>query len=170
MCVCVCVCVCVYTDTHTHTHTHMNTYTHTLKLSLTQTHTHTHTLVRKRTHTNAHVCVCVYKAPTASIEASPPAASCASAGDRRPRESPVLSASAMALRYRSKPDRAAHAMSHLTAHPTTPIDFPLVHASQCSRSQAVRFVPHSPVETPAHAASAHVLRCTNLLSGEVHET
>ena len=77
--------------------------------------------------------------------------------------------SAMSLRYCFKPDHAAHTMSHLTAHPTTPIDFPLVHASQCSRSKAVLFVPHSPVP-PAHAASAHVLRCTNLLSGEVHET
>ena len=45
----------------------------------------------------------------------------------------------MALRYRSKPDRAAHPMSHLTVHPTTPIDSPLVNESQCSRSEAVRF-------------------------------
>ena len=45
----------------------------------------------------------------------------------------------------SKPHRAAHPMSHLTAHTTNPIDSPLVHESQRSRSEAVRFVTHSHV-------------------------
>jgi hypothetical protein len=106
------------------------------------------------------VCVYIYKAPAASIDASPPAASGACAGDERPRErssgaacatSPVMcrprALRLLVCRRRpsSKPHRAAHPMSHLTAHPTIPIDSPLVHESQRSRSEAVRFVTHSHV-------------------------
>jgi hypothetical protein len=63
----------------------------------------------------------------------------------RPRALRLLVCQRRPCRYRSKPDRAAHPMSYLAAHPTTPLDSPLVHESQSSRSEAVRFVTHSHV-------------------------
>jgi len=63
----------------------------------------------------------------------------------RPRALRLLVCRRRPWRYRSKPDRATHPMSYLAAHPTTPLDSPLVHESQSFRSEAVRFVTHSHV-------------------------
>jgi len=169
VCVCVCVfvvclvhgheltwCECVWVDRlrgtrkpttqstkhHTHTHTHMNTYTHTLNLS----HTQTHTLVPKHTHTNARVCIYIRHLLRASMHPHP----------QHRAHAQVIGVPAIFLCYRHRPWRYASAPSQTalpTQCPTTPIDSPLVHESQCSRSEAVRFVTHSHVP-PAHAASA----------------
>ena len=95
----VCVCVCVFVSIHTHTHTHE--YIHSHSQTLSHKHTHTHSFPNTRTQTQ----MCVYIYIGHLLRASPPAAACACAGDRRPRESPVLSASAR--RYATAPSQTA---------------------------------------------------------------
>ena len=136
----------------------MNTHT------LCHTHTNAHKHTFTNTRTQKHMCVYIYKRHLlrASMQPHPQHQAHASAqvmdvparGHRvpraqrllcRPRAQRVLVFRRRPMRFRSQPDRAAHPMSHLTAHTTNPIDSPLVHESQRSRSEAVRFVTHSHV-------------------------
>jgi hypothetical protein len=142
-------------------------WTHALEYTHSHTHTHKHTqpYVHKHTHKNAPVCVYIrhllrasmhphprhqkhapaqvmgvpardHRVPLAQLPPPPVPSACAAA--------PGLSASAIALPLQSRL-RCPPTMSHQTAHPTTPIDSPLVHESHRYRSEAVRFVTHSHV-------------------------
>jgi hypothetical protein len=182
--------------------THLNAHTHSLPLSLTNTHKHTFTRTRTQTHTC--VCVCI-KSRDASIDDPHPqhqtqapaqVMGVLARGHRMPLAQRLL-CRPRALRllfflfpFSSSPfHRAAHSMSHQTAHQTTQIDSPLVHESQRSRpcaswhilmcvtcrwQQKDSNLQSCNVETQgttfSHAASAHVLRCISPLSADVHES
>ena len=122
---------------------------------IAHSHTLSHTNIRSQTHAHKRtcVCVCVYKAPAASVDDPHPQhqahapVQVMGRGHRmplehrllcRPRALRLLVCRCLPCRCRSLPLRAAHQMSHLTAHPTTPLGSPLVHESHRSRSEAVR--------------------------------